>query len=40
MPMIRGVIVPGGDTEVKMSAYADDNTGIFIDDSSMSHFSR
>ena len=34
-PNIRGIVVPGGNTEVKITAYADDNTGVVIDNLSM-----
>ena len=37
---IKGIQVPGSPLEIKMSAYADDNTEILIDDVSISHFSR
>ncbi|WAR02674.1 YTX2-like protein [Mya arenaria] len=35
---IRGILAPGGDVEVKMTAYADDNTCVIIDDMSMVNF--
>lgn len=35
---IHGLLVPGGKFHLKMSLYADDNTGIFTDDSSVKRF--
>jgi len=35
---IKGIKVPGSPLEIKMSAYADDNTAILTDDVSISHF--
>lgn len=35
---IKGILVPGGQFECKMSLYADDNTSILTDDSSIKNF--
>lgn len=35
---IKGIVVPGGQFECKMSLYADDNTTILTDNSSLKHF--
>ena len=37
---IVGIKVPGGQFHLKMSIYADDNTGIFTSDRSMKRFFR
>lgn len=37
-PNIHGIIVPGGKFHLKMSLYADDNTGIFTDENSSKRF--